>query len=113
MEDNPNMIELLIERAGEYSKSSYELLKLKTLNKTSDAVSSIIPLTVWYILIASFLLFLNLGVAFWVGEILGNIFYGFFAIAAFYIVMALVFRLFFYKWMKRAIENYIIKKALK
>lgn len=113
MGDNPNMIELLIERVVDYSMSSYELLKLKTLDKISDAVSSIIPHSVWYLLIASFLFFLNLGAAFWIGEILGKIFYGFFAIATFYFIIGLVFRIFFYKRMKRMIENYIIKKALK
>ena len=113
MEDNANMIELLLEQTVEYSKISYELVKLKTLDKTSDVVSSFIPHTVVFVLIASFLLFLNLGAAFWMGEILGKIFYGFFAIAAFYGILGIVFRVFFYNWSKRMIENYIIRKTLK
>jgi hypothetical protein len=113
MEDNENMIESLLERVVEYGKTSYELVKLKTLDKTSDVVSSFIPHSVVFFLIASSLLFLNIGLAFWVGEILGKIYYGFFAIAAFYGIMGIVFRLFFYNLMKRKIENYIIKKALK
>lgn len=113
MENNANRVEVLIERVVEYSKSSYELLMLKTLDKTSDAVSSIIPHLILLVLIASFLFFLNLGAAFWLGEILGKIFYGFFAVAAFYIILGLVFSLFFSKRIKRVIENYIIKSASK
>ncbi len=66
MEDNAKLIESLLEKATEYAKASYELVKLKALDKTSDIVSSFIPHSVVFALIVSFLLFLNLGLAFWV-----------------------------------------------
>ena len=72
MEDNAKLIESLLERAAEYGKTSFELVKLKALDKTSDVVSSFIPHSVVFVLIASFMLFLNLGLAFWLGEILGK-----------------------------------------
>ena len=40
MEDNINLIELLLEKATEYGKTSYDLVKLKTIDKTSDGLSS-------------------------------------------------------------------------
>ncbi len=113
MEDNTNMIELLLERAVDYSKTSYELVKLKTLDKTSDLVSSFVPQAVILVLIASFMLFLNIGLAFWIGEIIGKVYYGFFVIAAFYGMLGIVMHLFMRKWLKRIIENSIIKKAFK
>jgi hypothetical protein len=113
MEDNIKMIELLLERAIDYGKTSFELVKLKTLDKTADLASSLIPHTVIFVLIASFLFFLNLGLAFWLGEILGQIYLGFFAVGAFYGFMALVFYLFMRKWLKKTIRNYFIKKVLK
>jgi fatty acid desaturase len=113
MEEKINVIELLLERAADYTKTSYELVKLKTLSKSSDIFSSFIPNAVVIIFVASFLLFLNFGVAFWLGSIMGEIYYGFFAIAAFYVVIGIVVHFFLHKRIKRKIENYIIQKALK
>jgi len=113
MEDNVKMIESLLERATEYGKTSYELVKLRTLDKVSDVVSSFVPNAITFIMILTFLLFFNLGLAFWLGGILGKTFYGFIAVAVFYGIAALVLYLFMHKWLKRIICNSIIKKVLK
>ena len=113
MEDNAKLIESLLERAAEYGKTSYELLKLKGLDKTSDVVSSFIPHSVVFVLIALFILFFNLGLAFWLGEILGKTFFGFFVVAAFYIITGIVIHFFMHKWLKKLICNYFIKQVLK
>lgn len=113
MEDKTKLLESILERATEYGKTSYELIRLKTLEKTSDVVSSIIPHSVVIVLIASFMLFVNLGLAFWMGEILGNIFLGFFVIAGFYGIAALVIYFLMHKWLKKRIYEYFIKQLLK
>jgi fatty acid desaturase len=113
MEDNAKLIESLLERTAEYGKASFELVKLKALDKTSDAVSSLIPNSVVLALIALFMLFLNLGLAFWLGEILGRTFYGFFIVAAFYGVAGIVLHFFMHDWIKKSIGNYFIKQMLK
>jgi len=113
MEDNAKLIESLLERTAEYGKASFELVKLKALDKTSDAVSSLIPHSVVLVLVAVFMLFLNLGLAFWLGEILGRTFYGFFVVAAFYGIVAIVIHFFMHERLKRIIGNYFIKHVLK
>lgn len=113
MEDNAKFIESLLERAVEYGKTSYELEKLKALDKTSDVVSSFIPHSVVFVIIASFMLFFSLGLALWFGEILGKTCFGFFVVAAFYGVTGIVLHLFFHKWLKKLVRNYIIKQVLK
>ena len=113
MENNAKLLESLLERATEYGKTSFELVKLKALDKTSDVVSSLIPHSVVFVMIASFMLFLNLGLALWLGEILGKIFYGFFVVAAFYGITGIVIHFFMHKWLKKIICNYIIKQVLK
>jgi hypothetical protein len=113
MEDNVKLIESLLERAVEYGKTSFELVKLKALDKTSDVVSSFVPHTVVFVLIASFLLFFNLGLAFWLGEILGKICFGFFVVATFYGIAAIVLHFFMHKRLKKLISNYFIKQVLK
>jgi len=113
MEYNTKSIESLLERTAEYGKTSFELAKLKVLDKTSDVVSSFIPHSVAFVLIASFMLFLSLGLAFWLGEILGKIWFGFFVVAAFYGITAIILYFFMHKWLKKRICNYIIKQVLK
>ena len=113
MEDNVKSIESLLDRAVEYGKTSYELIKLKALEKTSDVVSSLIPGIAIFIFIASFVVFVNLGLAFWLGDILGKTYYGFFVIAAFYVIAGIVLRLFMHKWIKKQITNYFLKQVLK
>jgi hypothetical protein len=113
MEEQENAIENLLVRVEEYSKSSLELIKLKTLDKSSDIVSSVIPHSVVIILISSFLLFFNLGLALWLGEIFGRPFYGFFTVAVFYILIGIVLHFFMHNWIKKIIRNYIINQMLK
>ena len=107
------MIEALLERATEYGKTSFELIKLKALDKTSDVVSSLIPHSVVFVLIASFMLFINLGLAFWLGEILGKTYFGFFVVAGFYGFIGIVLHFFMHKWLKKIVCNSIIKQVLK
>jgi hypothetical protein len=113
MEENSNIFESLVERATDYGKTSYELMKLKAVDKTSDVVSTVIPYSFVFVMIVIFMLFFNLGLAFWLGEMLGKIFYGFFIVAAFYLLIVAVIHFFMRKWIKKVISNFIIKQLLK
>jgi fatty acid desaturase len=59
------------------------------------------------------MLFLNLGIAFWLGDILGKPFWGFFVVAAFYFLVGIVIHFFMHNWIKRLVGNYFIKRVLK
>lgn len=113
MENNATMLESLFEKAEDFGKTSLELVKLKTVDKTSEIVSSLIPYSVVFVLIASFMIFLNLGLAFWLGDILGKTYFGFFVVSAFYIVAGTIFYLFFHKRVKKYICNSLINQMLK
>lgn len=113
MEENTKLIESLLEKAGDYGKTSFELVKLKALDKTTDVASSLIPHALVLILLASFMLLVNFGIAFWLGEILGNNYYGFFVMAGFYVITGLVLHFFFHKKIKNLVWNYLIKQVFK
>ena len=113
MKEKDLLFDPLVERATEYSKTTYDLIKLRLLDKSSDVVSSMVPHTIVFVLLASFLVFVNLGLAFWLGGILDEIFLGFFLVAAFYGIAGVIFHFFFHKKIKNHICNYIIKQALK
>lgn len=106
-------MESLFEKATDYGKTSYELAKLKAVKKASDVISDVIPHTIIVVIVTLFMIFLNLGIAFWIGEILGEIFYGFFAIAGFYCIIGVVLHFFMHKWIKSKLQNCFIKQMLK
>ena len=113
MEEKAKLLGSLVDRATDFGKTTYELIRLKAIDKTSEVVSSVVPHSVVLILFASFMLFLNLGLAFWLGEILGKLYYGFFVVAAFYILTGIIIHFFMHKWLKRIICNYVIRQLLK
>jgi hypothetical protein len=112
MNDNTNHLELLLDNAVDYGKTSFELLKLKALDKTSELLSSFLPLIIVFGLIASFLFFVSFGFALLLGKYLCNIYIGFFIVAGFYCLLAIIIAVFFYKMLKRCFCNYIIKHSL-
>lgn len=113
MSEHDKPIETLLEQTIEYAETSLKLVKLKTLDKTSEAVSSFIPHLVVLFLIIGLLLFLSLGIAIWLGEMMGNNSYGFFVVAAFYGILGFVVHFFMHDMLKKKICDYIIKQVLK
>lgn len=113
MESNTEMIESLLEKTVDYGKTSFQLLKLKTLSKTSDITSTYLSRLVVLIFAFAFILFMSLGLAIWIGEILGNSFYGFFVVGAFFGLIGIIIHFFLHKWLKKILDDYIIQQVLK
>lgn len=112
MEDSQNHLEALLQTATEYGKTNYQLAKLKLIDKTSNVVSSIVPLIIVFAILSSCMLFCSLGVAFWLGDMLEKVYYGFFVVAGFYCFIGFVIHFILHKKLKKVICNYIIKLAL-
>lgn len=112
MEDIGKQIETLFKRTVEYGETTLELTKLKAVEKVSDIGASLSSIIIAYTVIILFILFASLSLAIWLGEILGKIYLGFFAVAAIYGLLVILIQLFLGKWIKKLIGNYIIKKAL-
>jgi hypothetical protein len=112
METPASLIESLFERAEDYGKTTYELSKLKLLETTVNVVNSLVPRLSVIIMISLFALVLNIGIALLLGEMLGKSYYGFFIVAGFYLVAAIMLHFFLQKWIKKPISEFIIKQAL-
>lgn len=111
MEDQAKQIEALLEKVVDYGKTTFELAKLKALDKTSDVISSGVPHAIVLALLGIFILFLSLGCAFWLGEFLGALYAGFLLVAAFLGILSAVIHFFFHKWIKRRVRDFIIKQV--
>jgi hypothetical protein len=113
MDERESSIEALIEKGEQYGKTKLELLKLKTLEKSSDVVSDLASWIIIVIFVSLFFLVLNIGVALWIGDLLGKSYHGFFIIAGFYALLALLFSIFRKQLIKSPVNNSIVTQVLK
>lgn len=111
MHNNVTQLESVLAHAEQYSKISLELLKLKSVDKTADAAATILSSLLMGTVLMVFVLILTLAISFWLGELLGKIYYGFFIVALVYGLIGLVVFL-CYPFIKTRLNNFIILKIL-
>lgn len=111
METNNSMIEPLFEKVEQYTNTSIELWKLKTIDKVSDITSSVMAKIIWFFAFTFLILFLSLAAAFYFGYMLNNLFYGFMIVASFYVVIGTVL-VFTQKFISSRIKNKIVKQFI-
>jgi hypothetical protein len=107
MEAKANLIEPLLERVEKYSKTSFELLKLKSLDKAADLTSTFTSRLFLAIVFSLFALTLNIAIALWLGDLLGKNYYGFLIVASFYGLTGIIL-FFIHPLIKERIRNSII-----
>lgn len=103
----------LYEKAENYTKTSLELIKLKTVSTSADVLSTLTSKIAVGAVVAFFTLFLNIGFSLWIGKVLGEYYYGFFIMALFYLIVAIVMHKTQHKLIKTPIGNMIITSILK
>jgi membrane protein YdbS with pleckstrin-like domain len=113
MPDNATPLATLIEKAENYSKTTLELLKMNAIDKSADVVSSLVSRLAIFITVALSVIIINIGIALWIGKQLGESFYGFFIIGAFYALLSIIFHIFRHQWIKYPVSNSIIRQLLK
>jgi len=112
MEKQQNPIGSLFEKAEDYLETRMDLYRLRAIDKSSDVLSSIAARLVIALFIASFFLMLNIGLALLIGRAIGEIYYGFFIVAGFYLIVIAILYSLRDKWLKTPINSLIIKSIL-
>lgn len=113
MEEKYKYIGSLLESAETYGKTSIDLIKLKTVDKVADGTSSLVAWAAVVIALVLFFITLNFGLAYLIGDILGQKTYiGFFIVAAFYGLAGLILYIFKDKWIKKPLNNSMINQML-
>lgn len=110
MENTTTTIEKLIEKAEIYSKTTLELCKYEAVYKSADIFSNLAVKLAITIVVVMFLLFANIGLAFCLGNYLGEIYYGFFIIGFGYLFIGILLYIFKDEWIKTPVSNFIINK---
>jgi hypothetical protein len=112
MEEKATIAESALDHAKEYAQASFDLIKLKAVNKGSEVASVAVS---YFLVTAALILFItivSIGAALWVGELIGKVYYGFFIVAGFYALVALIIYLGRQALVKKPIANMVIKKYL-
>jgi hypothetical protein len=111
MEIEPSLIEPLLDRAEKYGNTTFELLKLKSLDKSADVTSKLISRFFLATVVSIFMITLSIAVALWLGSLLGKSYYGFFIVASFYGLICIVLY-FIHPVIKARVNNLIIEQIL-
>ena len=106
-------LDTLFEKAENYTKTSFELFKLKLINNATEIISAFISRGIVLIILSIFIFILNIGIALWLGELLGRMYYGFFCVAGFYALVGVILYFFLHKSIKRRISNSIVSQIFK
>jgi hypothetical protein len=109
MEVKKTFIEPLLDKVEEYGKTSFEILKLKILDKTAAVTSTIISRLISAFVFSFFIFCLNIALAFWLGDLLGKSYYGFLIVSAFYGIASIIL-FFLHPRIKISLSNTIIKQ---
>jgi hypothetical protein len=112
MESNTDQFESLFEKTQRYAQTSFELYRLKFIAKSADIVSTFAARLAVVISAISLVLMINIGVALWLGDILGKSYYGFLVVSGFYALTTLLFYLLRNRWIKTSVKNVIIEQAI-
>jgi hypothetical protein len=112
MENHVNFLEPLIENAKVYENTSIELYKLKAIEKISETSSTLVSRVMVFSLLVLFILMVSVGIAFWLGNFMGKIYFGFLCVGGFYGLAGVVLYFFLHSWIKERVNNSIIRQML-
>ncbi|KAA9042195.1 phage holin family protein [Ginsengibacter hankyongi] len=112
MESKPTNVEDLYQKLSEYADVRINLFKLKSINKISGFMSSVVTIVILIILFGAVLLCLTVGAGFLIGEWVGKVYYGFFIVGAIYLIIGLVIYSMRDKLIKTKVSNKLIKDLL-
>ncbi|MCJ8155518.1 phage holin family protein [Chryseobacterium sp. SSA4.19] len=98
----------MIETLKEYASKRIDLLKIEATEKSSLSAGVITYFVIMLVAFGFFIILFNFGIAFLIGEALGNHSYGFLIVAAFYFLIMIIVMI-----CKKKIVNYIADHVIK
>ncbi|MEO8086798.1 MAG: phage holin family protein [Bacteroidota bacterium] len=113
MDNQATPIETLFEKTEGYVKTTIDLFRLRAIDKSADVISTFVS-KIAFVLIGFFILvILNIGLALWLGEVLGKSYYGFFVVSAFYALVAAILYFSHSQLFKKPVKESIIIQMMK
>ena len=113
MKEKVTMLKDLMDRAEQFAKTNIQLYRLKAIDKVTEVFSSVAAGVVILIIVTFLCIILSIGASIWLGEVLGKMYYGFFAVAGFYAVLAIMCVLLKKKVLEVLFNNFIVNLIFK
>jgi hypothetical protein len=99
----------LMDHAGDYFETYYKLSLIKLTEKSSTAGSAIIGILLVLLLTIFFILFIGLGLSWWIGGLLESIVAGYFIVAGIYLLIILLVIFMRKKIIDPFFRNFLVK----
>lgn len=112
MEEKATLLESLAQKAEAYAKTNVDLLKLKGVDKASDIAATIVIKVIFGLIISLIAILANFGLAYWIGSLFGEVYLGFFTVAVFYLVIAIIMYYGRDGWIRIPVKNAVIESIL-
>ncbi len=112
MDNSGNPFEPILERTVKYGQSSIAIIKLKTVDKTADVTSTVLSRLFLLTAVSLLALSFNIAIGFWLGDILGKVYFGFLIVAGFYALVAIVLAA-LHPRIKASLYNSLIRQMLR
>lgn len=106
-------IELLFKKAKEYADINIELIRLNSIDKIADVLSSLVSRIIIFMFVVMFVLLVNIALSLYLGELLGKDYLGYLVVAVIYLLLLIVVNFYRDKIIKIPITNLVIAKLLK
>lgn len=113
MKDKVILIEMLYDKFEQYTKTSVELYKLKAIDKTTDVLATLIAKLVLAVFFTLFFILITIGLALYIGDLLGKSYLGFFVLALIYGIIALILKINSKKILENRLNDYLVKQFFK
>lgn len=109
MEEQATLLESLVKKIEDYVQTNIEIAKLQAIDKLATFVSHLFAKIIIFVIVLMVFVMINIGVALCIGECMNMSYIGFFIVACFYILLALILHFFRKPLIKDPILNSIIK----
>jgi len=106
-------IELLYKKAKDYADINMELIKLNSIDKIADVLSSLVSRIVIFMFVVMFVLLVNIALSLYLGELLGKDYLGYAVVAVIYLLLIIVINSNKDRIIKIPLTNLVIAKLLK
>lgn len=108
MEERKEALLGVFEKVENLTKTSVELYKLKLIDKSSELLSGLFVNLIIFLTMLFFIAFINIALAFLIGNWIGNYGLGFLIISSFYVILAGLLYAFRKTISERVIENKLL-----
>ena len=103
-------VESFLRNSKEYAETRLNILVLDGQEKIAKTAAGFITGAVLLVIGVFLLFFLSIGTAWYFGEMMGHSFFGFFAVAGFYLLVGILTYVFRQQWIYLPITNSMIQK---